>query len=138
MACRDNALDDVDLVIQIDTDDLIVWNHDVVHRDLFKVENADEHLPVAIRDAAAGLMDDRPQFLMAQRVRRYAVVTDAEQIQHAVGCHVDQPDERVGDFRQWVVNHRRWKCDPFRMQGGKRFRRGLRKYQHDQRQDQRA
>ena len=138
LACRDNVLDDVDIVIQIDTDDLVVRHHDVVHRDLFKVENADEHLPIASRDPAACFMDDRPQFLMAQGVQWYAVVTDAEQVQHAVGCHVDQPDERVGDFRQRVVNDRRWKREPFRMQGGKRFRRGLRKYQHNQRQDQRA
>ena len=62
-----NDLADFSIVIvKVNADDFVVWNHDIVDRHLFEIENADQHLAVAAGNACAGFENDSPQFLARQ------------------------------------------------------------------------
>ncbi len=54
----DEVLNLPDVVIQVDADDLVVRHHDVIDRDLFQVEDAQQHLPVPFRYTTAGLVNE--------------------------------------------------------------------------------
>ena len=84
LALGDDAFDFLFVIFEVDADDLVVRDHHVVHRDLLEVENADEHLAVARRDARPGLVHDRAQFLAGQRLQFVVAGAHAEQKQHAV------------------------------------------------------
>jgi hypothetical protein len=58
LALVDDSFDLVLLVIEIDADDFIMRHHDIVDRDFFEIENADKHLPIAVRNAAACFVYD--------------------------------------------------------------------------------
>ena len=84
----------VPVIIDVDADDLVARHHDVLHRGIFQIQDADQHLLMASRNHRAGLGNHGAQFLAAQGIRGL-LARHAEQAQHAVGQQIRRPDERV-------------------------------------------
>ena len=137
-ALVDDVLDRFRVVIEVDSDDLVVWNHDIVDRDLLQIQDAEQHLPVTIRDAAAGLMDHGAQFFARQRLQLGVARAYSKQEQDGVRRGIGQPDQGIGDLEQRVVDQGRGERHAFGIQRGESLRRGLGEDQDDQRQAQRA
>ncbi len=72
--------DPVPVVVDIDADDLVARHHDVFDGGVFQIQDADQHLLVAMRNHGAGLRHDGAQFLAAQGIRGL-LRRDAEQAQ---------------------------------------------------------
>ena len=51
------------VVVDVDGVDLAARHHDVLHRHLVQIQNAEQHLLMALGDEAAGLVDDGAQLL---------------------------------------------------------------------------
>ncbi|CNU33318.1 Uncharacterised protein [Salmonella enterica subsp. enterica serovar Bovismorbificans] len=51
-------LDRLPVVIDIDPDNFITRHHDVIHADLFQIENRQQHILIAARDLRTGFMHD--------------------------------------------------------------------------------
>ena len=134
-AGRDYLADFRIVVIEIDAYDLIVRNHDIVDRYLLEVEDADQHLAIAARDARAGLEYDGAEFLSSQRLQLGAALADAEKPQDAVRGSVRQPHDRVSDLEQRVVDQRCGEGETLGVQCGERLGCRLREDDHDERED---
>ncbi len=59
----------VDGVVQVDADDFVARHHDVVHGDLFQIENAQQHVLVPARQHGAGFVHQGPKFLATESDR---------------------------------------------------------------------
>ena len=120
--------DPIPIVVEVDADDLVARHHDVFHRGIFQIQDADQHLLMAMRNHRAGLGDHGAQFLAAQGIRGL-LRRDAEQPQHAVGQQIRRPDERIQQQQQRRVDVGRRQREPFGMQGAEGLRRDLAKNQ---------
>jgi hypothetical protein len=47
LADVDEALDLFRVIVEVNADNLVMRHHDVINRDLFEIEDAEQHLPVA-------------------------------------------------------------------------------------------
>ncbi|MDT4856737.1 hypothetical protein FQZ97_911390 [compost metagenome] len=82
--------DGFDIVFQIDAGDFVARDHDVVDRDVFQVEDAEQHVLAVLRQLMAGLADHAAQFLGGQAVVAFAGRVDAEQPEQAVADPAQQ------------------------------------------------
>ena len=130
--------DHVERVVQIDAIDLAAWHHDVVDRDLFQVEDVQQHLLMALRDHRAGLVDHGSQLFATQCIALGILGEDPQQAQHRVGHQVDQPDQRKQQAQQRCVDPRRGEGKAFRVQGSHGLGRNLGENQHHQGQQPRG
>ncbi len=135
-ALADDLLDLADFVVEIDTDDFVVRNHDIVDGYFFQVEDAEQHLLIPAGYSAARLVHDGSQFLPGKGLQFGISAADSEQEQHAIRRDIGQPDDRIGNFEQRVIDHRGREGEPLRVQRRQRLGRRFREYQHDERQNQ--
>ncbi len=119
-------------LVQVDPVDLLAGDHDVLHRGLFQIQDAEQHLLVLVRDEGPSLVDDGAQLLLAQRVppRRFRV--DPQQAQQGVGEEVHQGHQRIAHFQQRRVDPCGGEGEFFRVQGGQRLGRHFREDQDHQ------
>ena len=124
----------VPVVLEVDADDFAARHHDVVDGDLFQVEYAEQHIAVRIRNEAAGLVDRNAQFGRVQRIVVAAVAGQQEQPEYQLGKPVDDGDQRIQQFRQWLVDVSRRKRDSLRIGCRQGFWRDLGEQQQYQRE----
>ena len=119
---------------QVDALDFGARNHDVLDAGFLQLEDSQQHLLVAVVDVLARLLDDALQLLVAERIALVDLRRHADQRQHAVGHHVDQPDQRVGQLQQRRVDESGGIGQFLRVQRPQRFRRHFGEDQQHQRQ----
>ena len=105
----------VPVILHIDADDFGARHHDVLHRGLLQIENADQHLLMAMGNHGARLGDHGAQFLAAQGVRRL-LLRYAQQTQYAVRKQIGGQHERIQQPQQRRVYIRRRQRETLRMQ----------------------
>gem|GEM_PF-6286412 len=122
-------------VIEIDAVDLVAGHHDVVDRDFFQIEDAGQHLPVALGDHRRRLRDHGAQFFAAELWRRGRPRLLTEQSQNAVGYQVHRGHHRKDDFSQWFEYPGCRKGDLLGVQRGEGLGRDFRKNQGQESHD---
>jgi len=95
MMTSDQLLDDVrPFVFEIDGVDFAARHHDVLDRDAFQIEDAEQHFAMLVRDHRTGFLDHGAQFLAAEGVGGARLGTHTEQAQCRVRDFVEHPDQR--------------------------------------------
>ncbi len=86
------ALDALPVVIDIDGVDIAAGHHDVLDQHLVEIQDAQQHLLMALGDQAARLVDYGAQLLGVEGV--ILVWRDLQHLEQTAGYAVDQPDQR--------------------------------------------
>ena len=126
------------VILQVEGGNLVFRNHDVFHRDLFQVQDAQQHLLVFTGDGNVLVIDHRAQFLVTERAGGAVLDLDPEHPQQVVGEQVHDPHEGVGHGQQRRIDHCRRQRQFFRMQGGDGLRSQLGEDQDREDQDERG
>ena len=113
-------------------------HHDVVHGDVFKVEDRQQHRLVATRNHGAGFVDHGAQLISGQMVTVAGQALDANQAQQAVGDRIDQPYQRVEHLEQRLQRHGCRVGDTLGLDGRIGLGADLGEYQDHDGQDQRG
>ncbi len=128
------ADDRFQIVIEVDTGDLVARNHDVVDRHSFQVENAQQHALAIEGQVATRFAHHAAQFLGGQAVIALVGQVDAEQPEQAVAHPAEHGDQGV----EHLLQHLQWQTDrvgdDLRAQRRQRLGCDLTEYQQDDRQ----
>src|SRR5690554_1310264 len=108
-------------VVQVDADDFVARHHDVIDRDIFQVEDRQQHGLVAMRNQGAGFVYHRAQLVTGQAPPAAFNAFDADQAEQAIGNGVDQPYQGIKHFKQWLQQQRGGVGDTLRLDGGVGF-----------------
>ena len=67
------------IIFKINAVDLISRHHDVVHGDLFKIEDIDQHVAVSARYKTARLVNNGAELFLCQRILARCISFESEQ-----------------------------------------------------------
>ncbi len=118
------------VIVDVDGVDLAARHHDVFHRHLVQIQDAEQHLLMALGDQTARLVDDGAQLLGIEGV--ILVRIDLQQLEQTAGDAIDHPDEGGKRHHQPLEHPRCWIGDFLREHGRQGLGSHFTKHQHDQ------
>ena len=78
-------------VVEIDTDNFIARHHNIVHGDLFQIQDIQQHGLMFTGNQATGLIDHGAQFVSAEVMVIRFLGRQIQQPQQAIGQYIDHP-----------------------------------------------